>query len=163
ELAVPRPQHEVGGEPVGGGVPAAGLDDRPYGLSDFGRKHPPGVERYGHVAGGGVDADRDVAPDGDRPQRLLEPATYGVGGAGPCEGFVLDGSYLVSPWYGCKVCSPTRTPGSLPMNSAFDVVTRYGLDAVATADTVIVCAGHYERLNPPEAVLDALRVAHERG
>jgi transcriptional regulator GlxA family with amidase domain len=49
------------------------------------------------------------------------------------------------------------------MNSAFDVVTRYGLDEVATADTVIVCAGHYERLNPPEAVLDALRTAHARG
>src|SRR3954470_17818069 len=81
----------------------------------------------------------------------------------PCEVFGLDRSNLVSPWYGFKVCSPSRKPAALPMNSAFDVMTRYGLDEVATADTVIVCAGHYERLSPPAELLDALRTAHARG
>jgi transcriptional regulator GlxA family with amidase domain len=81
----------------------------------------------------------------------------------PCEVFGLDRSDLVSPWYRFKVCAPTPEPGVLATNSGFSVLTQYGLDDVKTADTVIVCAGHYERLNPPEDLLDALRTAHDRG
>jgi transcriptional regulator GlxA family with amidase domain len=79
----------------------------------------------------------------------------------PCEVFGLDRSDLVSPWYGFRVCAPA--PGPLMTKSGFSLSTEFGLADVATADTVIVCAGHYERLRPPEDVLEALRAAHARG
>jgi len=81
----------------------------------------------------------------------------------PCEVFGLDRSDLVSPWYEFKVCAPAAKPGIVSTSSGFSVNAQYGLDAVATADTVIVCAGHYERISPPKGVLEALRTAHDRG
>jgi len=81
----------------------------------------------------------------------------------PCEVFGLDRSDLVSPWYEFKVCAPAAKPGIVSTSSGFSVNAQYGLDAVATADTVIVCAGHYERVSPPKGVLEALRTAHDRG
>jgi transcriptional regulator GlxA family with amidase domain len=81
----------------------------------------------------------------------------------PCEVFGLDRSELVSPWYRFKVCAPTKKPGKVSTNSGFTVLTEYGLDDVATADTVIVCAGHYERINPQREIIEALQAAHARG
>jgi len=79
----------------------------------------------------------------------------------PCEVFGLDRSYLVSPWYDFKVCAPA--PGPVDTDSGFTIVTEHGLDDIASADTVIVCAGHYEDRQPPQDLIDAILTAHGRG
>ena len=81
----------------------------------------------------------------------------------PCEVFGLDRSYLVDPWYEFKVCAPAKKPGIVSTNSGFSFYAEHGLDAVVTADTVVVCAGHYERVTPPDGVIEALCAAHDRG
>ena len=81
----------------------------------------------------------------------------------PCEVFGLDRSDLVSPWYEFKVCAPAPKPGVVRTNSGFSFIAEHGLDAVESADTVIVCAGHYERMHPPAEVIEALQTAHRRG
>src|SRR5581483_9090824 len=81
----------------------------------------------------------------------------------PCEVFGLDRSELVSPWYEFKVCAPASKPGVVRTSSGFSFIAEHGLDAVESADTVIVCAGHYERMHPPTEVIDALQTAHRRG
>ena len=79
----------------------------------------------------------------------------------PCEVFGLDRSYLVSPWYDFKVCA--LAPGPVDTDSGFTIVTEHGLDDIASADTVIVCAGHYEDRQPPQDLIDAILTAHGRG
>jgi transcriptional regulator GlxA family with amidase domain len=63
--------------------------------------------------------------------------------------------------YAWAVCAPAARP--VPTETGFDVLVPHGLEALAGADTVIV-PGIGDRAWPlPEAALDALRGAAERG
>jgi transcriptional regulator GlxA family with amidase domain len=63
--------------------------------------------------------------------------------------------------YAWAVCAPAAGP--VPTETGFDVLVPHGLEALASADTVIV-PGIGDRAWPlPEAALDALRGAAERG
>lgn len=78
-----------------------------------------------------------------------------------CEVFGIDRSADVgSPWYRFVVCgaAPVGTP--ITAKTGFTIGTRYGLEALRRADSILVPAGDAER---NEALLDALRRAHDRG
>ena len=63
--------------------------------------------------------------------------------------------------YTWALCAPQAGP--VPTENGFDVVAPHGLEALATADTVIV-PGIGDRAGPPPvAALDALRAAADRG
>lgn len=62
--------------------------------------------------------------------------------------------------YSFTVCG--LRPGPVPTSTGFAIDAAAGLDAVATADTVIV-PGFYPPVEPDAAVCEALRSAHERG
>ncbi|MFF2426970.1 DJ-1/PfpI family protein [Streptomyces mirabilis] len=62
--------------------------------------------------------------------------------------------------YSFTVCG--LRPGPVPTSTGFAIDAAAGLDAVATADTVIV-PGFYPPVEPDAAVREALRSAHERG
>ena len=63
--------------------------------------------------------------------------------------------------YAWAVCGPA--PGAYPTETGFDVVVPHGLEALATADTVVV-PGIGDRAWPfPDAPLEALRAAAARG
>ncbi|MFB9209151.1 helix-turn-helix domain-containing protein [Nonomuraea spiralis] len=62
--------------------------------------------------------------------------------------------------YSFAVCA--QSPGPVPSTSGFDVYASQGLDALATADTVVV-PGYAPLDDPPSPVLAALRAAAERG
>src|SRR5918995_1518026 len=63
--------------------------------------------------------------------------------------------------YEWAVCAPE--PGPVPAETGFDVLVPHGLDALASADTIIV-PGIGDRAWPlPPEPLDALRAASERG
>ncbi len=63
--------------------------------------------------------------------------------------------------YDVVVCA--ERPGSVRTTSGFDVVAPAGLEALATADTVVVPGFESESRVLAPAVLDALRSAHGRG
>jgi AraC family transcriptional activator FtrA len=66
------------------------------------------------------------------------------------------------PWYELLVCA--EHPGrDLPVVGGFSVKADHGLDALATADTVIVPGVADTRGEVPSAVVAALRAAHARG
>jgi transcriptional regulator GlxA family with amidase domain len=80
----------------------------------------------------------------------------------PCEVFGIDRSDIVDPWYDFRLCAvqdgPLRTAAGLSID------TPYGIEELATADTVLVPASDRGMIhNPPPHLLDALRAAHERG
>jgi transcriptional regulator GlxA family with amidase domain len=80
----------------------------------------------------------------------------------PCEVFGVDRSDLANPWYELRLCA--AQPGGLRTAAGLIVQTPYGLEDLATADTVIVAAiPPSTRLAPPEPLLEALREAHRRG
>jgi transcriptional regulator GlxA family with amidase domain len=62
--------------------------------------------------------------------------------------------------YQVTVCA--AAPGSLPTRAGFDLAVPHGLEAFATADTVVVPSWAPDLSVPPELV-DALRTAHARG
>ena len=70
------------------------------------------------------------------------------------------GHYDEAP-YRVTVCA--AAPGPVPTTAGFTVVAQAGLDALATADTVLVPGFTPHLRIPPEPVLAALRVAQERG
>jgi transcriptional regulator GlxA family with amidase domain len=78
----------------------------------------------------------------------------------PCEVFGLDRPELVDPWYGFFVA--TSQPGPMEIAAGLTIDTPYGIDDLDRADTIIVPA-HYKRGDPPEELLEALRIAHRRG
>ncbi len=84
---------------------------------------------------------------------LALPAVVLFDLATPCQ--LLARDYDVAP------CAPE--PGPVPTTSGFPLLVERGLDALAEADTVIVPGLDPQRWPPPDAVLDALRAAHERG
>ena len=62
--------------------------------------------------------------------------------------------------YRVTVCAVR--PGSLPTRAGYDLAVAHGLEAFATADTVVVPSWDPDLPVPPELV-DALRAAHARG
>ena len=79
--------------------------------------------------------------------------------AAACEVFGTDHSELVDPWYSFRVCGSqqARVGGWLRAD------TTHGLDALASAHTVIVPAQDDIEGDPPGELLDAVRAAHAAG
>ncbi len=89
---------------------------------------------------------------------VVQPGNHPFELAVACEVFGLERPELGVPWYEFVVCAeePRVDLG------AFVVETRHGLDAIATADTVIIPAQPPD-LPPSRALVAALRAAHDRG
>lgn len=78
-----------------------------------------------------------------------------------CEVFGIDRSADVGrPWYRFVVCSAAPLGATITAKTGFTIGTRFGLEALRRADTIIVPAGGAEH---NEALLEALRRAHKRG
>ena len=85
----------------------------------------------------------------------LSPFEFAVA----CEVFGIDRSEDAGvPWYRFVVCAADPPP--LTAKTGFTINTDVGLEALRTADTIIVPAGEAE---DNERLLDALRQAHGRG
>ncbi|WP_252255639.1 GlxA family transcriptional regulator [Lysobacter capsici] len=65
------------------------------------------------------------------------------------------------PLFELRVCA--AEPAPLRTRAGFDIATRHGLKSLDWADTVIVPSWRDGEERPPEALLKALRRAHERG
>jgi transcriptional regulator GlxA family with amidase domain len=80
----------------------------------------------------------------------------------PHEVFGIDRSDIASPWYELRLCA--ERPGPLYTAAGLRVDPPYGLDDLVDADTVLVpaCARAIQ-VDPPLALQQALRTAHERG
>ncbi|WP_329366811.1 helix-turn-helix domain-containing protein [Streptomyces sp. NBC_00669] len=78
--------------------------------------------------------------------------------AAACEVFGVDRE-LTDTWYDFRVCGPRRSP----LGGWLRVDTPYGLDALATADTVVVAACADIDTAPPPDLVAAVRAAHDRG
>ena len=78
----------------------------------------------------------------------------------PCEVFGIDRSDLGVPWYRFMLCAPEA--GEVTTTAGFAITTRYGFDALARADTIIVPPLGNES-DPPKALIEALQKAHRRG
>jgi AraC family transcriptional activator FtrA len=63
--------------------------------------------------------------------------------------------------YAFEVC--TEQPGAVPTLAGYDMVVPHGLDALATADTVVIPGWQRREQPAPPAVVDAVRTAHRRG
>lgn len=77
----------------------------------------------------------------------------------PCEVFGPARADLADPWYDLTVCGPDN----VRVGGWFRTDTPHGLDALATADTVIVPAAHDVGADPPAELVEAVRAAHEAG
>ncbi|MER5934798.1 helix-turn-helix domain-containing protein [Streptomyces sp. NPDC002054] len=88
-----------------------------------------------------------------RPQSPFELACA-------AEVFAADRPGLPTP-YEFRVC--TEHPGALPTTHGHALFVEHGLDALATADTVLVPGWQPPGGRIPEPVLDAVRAAHRRG
>lgn len=65
------------------------------------------------------------------------------------------------PWYELTICA--ERPGPVRIIGGAVIDTRYGLDAFASAETVIIPGVSDVRREPPAAVVDALKAAHRNG
>lgn len=65
------------------------------------------------------------------------------------------------PWFELRVCSAESGP--LRATAGFSVACEHGLEALGWADIVIVPSWRDAAERPPQALLDALRAAHQRG
>ncbi|RCH70214.1 helix-turn-helix domain-containing protein [Streptomyces sp. SDr-06] len=79
--------------------------------------------------------------------------------AAACEVFGTDHSELVDPWYSFRVCGSRRAR----VGDWLRADTTHGLDALATAHTVIVPAQDDIEGDPPGELVDAVRAAHAAG
>lgn len=77
----------------------------------------------------------------------------------PCEVFGVDRSDIVEAWYEFHLCAGEQ--GEIRASVGFEIETEYGLEAVASADTVVIVPTS-QRTYPPD-LLDALTAAHRRG
>jgi AraC family transcriptional regulator, transcriptional activator FtrA len=77
------------------------------------------------------------------------------------EVFGLPRPELGVPWYDLRVCSLERGP--MRAVGGFTMAAEHGLDAFASADTVLVVAVPDVRRDPAPEVVAALREAHARG
>jgi len=80
----------------------------------------------------------------------------------PCEVFGINRADLVDPWYDLRLCA--AEPGPLRTTMGLRIETPYGLDDLLDADTILLpaCARAIQ-VGPPQALLDVLRQAYERG
>ncbi|ALN84569.1 bacterial regulatory helix-turn-helix, AraC family protein [Lysobacter capsici] len=78
----------------------------------------------------------------------------------PCLVFENRGEGDLPP-FDLRVCA--AEPAPLRTRAGFDIATRHGLKSLDWADTVIVPSWRDGEERPPEALLKALRRAHERG
>lgn len=78
----------------------------------------------------------------------------------PCEVFGISRPELVEPWYEFQLCA--TTPGA-EIAGGFSATTSFGLDDLATADTVIVPACANVHVSQPVDLVAAVREAHARG
>src|SRR5258705_10805618 len=65
------------------------------------------------------------------------------------------------PWYRLQVCAPSPDP--VPVVGGAYLQTSFGLSDFSAASTVIVPGVSDVRVDPPPAVISALRAAHSRG
>lgn len=80
----------------------------------------------------------------------------------PCEVFGRTREDLPAPWwYELQLCA--AQPGIVRTSDGLRLDTRFGLQDIVTADTVIVPACADVQDDPPAPLLDALRQAHARG
>jgi transcriptional regulator GlxA family with amidase domain len=75
------------------------------------------------------------------------------------EVFGVDRGDIVAPWYDFTACGPMAAW----LGAVARVPAAAGFDAVRTACTVVVPSCHDVDAEPPEDVVAALRVAHDRG
>jgi len=66
---------------------------------------------------------------------------------------------IAEPWYELTVCGPAAAS----VGGWLRADTRQGLDALATADTVVVPACHDVDEKPTTALVEAVRAAHDAG
>ncbi len=92
-----------------------------------------------------------VAFDGISPFQL----------AVPCAVFAEDRRSIGMPRFDVRVCGLERR--RLATSAGFAIEATHGLDSVAGAATVIVPSWRDPHERPPEKLLAALRLAHERG
>ncbi len=86
----------------------------------------------------------------------------------PCHIFGTPPPSYTGPWYDVRLCAerPPALRGSsshTDLPAAFQMATTHGLDALETADTVIVPASGDIRSDPSPAIVEAVRAAHARG
>ena len=79
----------------------------------------------------------------------------------PCLVFGEDRLHDGSPRFDTRVCAVA--PGSLGTGAGFRIDVGDGLDAVGTADIVVVPSWHDDLRSAPPELLDTLRAARERG
>lgn len=79
----------------------------------------------------------------------------------PCEVFGWDRSFLGVEWYDFKVCAAEPPP--LRTQTGFTIDTPFGLDDIATADTIIVPGWSDVEQLPSDELLAVLRDAYTRG
>jgi transcriptional regulator GlxA family with amidase domain len=80
----------------------------------------------------------------------------------PHEVFGIDRRDLVDPWYDLRLCA--GEPGPLRIADSLLVEAPHPLEALVEADTVIVPAlARRTQIDPPAALVDAVRAAHHAG
>lgn len=80
----------------------------------------------------------------------------------PYEVFGIDRSDIVEPWYELRLCA--AEPGPLRTTAGLRVHTRYGVEDLLGADTVLVPAcSRATQVDPPAALVQAVRTAHRAG
>lgn len=79
----------------------------------------------------------------------------------PCMVFGEDLARLGAPRYQVTVCA--AEPGPLQTPAGFSIEVAHGLEALASADTIVVPAWRDPAEPAPPALLDALRAAHAHG
>lgn len=79
----------------------------------------------------------------------------------PCEIFGIDRPDLGSPWYRFSVVG--LGGGPVRMSSGFVLATSDPEHHLISADTLVVPACENVHVKPPEALVDIVRAAHERG
>lgn len=77
------------------------------------------------------------------------------------EVFALPRPELDVPWYEFSACA--GTPGPMRALGGFGLVAEHGMEAFASADTLLVTAVADVRGEAPAELLTALRAAHQRG
>jgi AraC family transcriptional regulator, transcriptional activator FtrA len=79
----------------------------------------------------------------------------------PCEVFGWDRSYLGVDWYDFKVAAADPPP--IRTATGFTIDTPDGLEALETADTIVIPGWSDPEVTPSPELVDALRRAYERG
>ena len=77
-----------------------------------------------------------------------------------CEVFGIPRPELANPWYEFQLCA--TEPGA-SIASGFTTTTRFGMNDLANADTVIIPACTNVHAQQPALLIDAIRAAYDRG